>query len=1297
MSDHSSSNLSRPASPVSPIPPTARPYRFNWDPAQRGPESVSGTTEGRDYFAGPSRLNLFNSSSATLASAALPPQWSSSTHGFHAISTVLNNPHKRQAPPKAHSSLPAVAPADLPRVRRKDFDSYLRAITPEWERLEHSNQVNRDVEMQLEGTSTPRAVSGSTPFVQTPGRPLPPLDVVPSVFFQSTFNLGDPRTFNAVTEQDSPGHDPTADPTALSYSLPLLEKFSHYADTVEQHLVREISLRSASFFAALTNLHELQSESEECLERISQLRTLLKDVDDKGAKKGLEVVRKASRMRNIGKVREGVKFVGGMVEMTGVAKGLVAAGQWDQALGVLEEMERLWDAPPDSEPPPPTPTLAKFFPHAKGYSNAIVPGRLSSLPPTPEERPPHELELPPLISLSSLSAFSALPTHLRNLTLEITSSLSAELVSVLRVDLMERITGGTPSPSKRNDNDSLKDRLRPLLRGLTRTKGVREATLSWREVVLDEIRGVIRRHIPAFDITDEESRPAAPSNGGEATPRPGLANHLRNMAHSEFLELIQNIYKSYLNAVQGLHSQGVAFLEVLESTSSKTPVNTTALQDELADILSSAAELSNTQAAKLVILRAEQHAVLNLSEFFTFFNDSWSFVVKCEVICRKMIVGLRGVVISQSKTFLQTFHQARLTQSASLVENEQWEQIDATPAIQHVADVLVDSAVRDVPELLVANDASAAVPASSSSSGSIPSISSLPSLPSSLSTASSADTINGIPASPSAPAVKRTNGMSAAKAKIRLRIEERTFSAVSATSEVLSLLLDYLRVIVNLSMLTTDTMSRAIEFLKAFNSRTCQVVLGAGAMRSAGLKNITAKHLALASQSLSITIALIPYVRETFRRHLSQKQAVMLVEFDKLKRDYQEHQNEIHAKLIAIMGDRLSAHIRTFQTVDWTAPREGVNAYMTVLVKETVTLHKVLSRHLSVAVVEDVMTQVFAAINHRLSEEYAKMVLPSEEARKGLLADARFLHQKLSELKNVRAPSGMLEVVIAELRVPGAVSPSPSVTSFNNTRSTANATANANGNANASASANPRLLANRLRWNSLAANANANGNGNANPSPNPSPSPSVNGSGPSRSNSVAAPITSPTPSVNGTKSPQPPPLLTADSGPAAGFRQVDPGSPRPESPRPESPLPALPPEAFVPIEDPLGATTPTRAAHATPSTPAPALIPTPAPPAPDSTSPPLPSVPENPVPSEAPTVPVPTAPTDASEHSNTADNGIDPTPSAAPDMPAPTESTATADATEPHSQTQDDSNPNPEDNGIARPDRNLTDSPEPAV
>jgi vacuolar protein sorting-associated protein 54 len=49
-------------------------------------------------------------------------------------------------------------------------------------------------------------------------------------------------------------------------------------------------------------------------------------------------------------------------------------------------------------------------------------------------------------------------------------------------------------------------------------------------------------------------------------------------------------------------------------------------------------------------------------------------------------------------------------------------------------------------------------------------------------------------------------------------------------------------------------------------------------------------------------------MREFVRRHLNPKQAVMLIEFDKLKRDFQEHQNEIHAKLVAIMADRLAVH-----------------------------------------------------------------------------------------------------------------------------------------------------------------------------------------------------------------------------------------------------------------------------------------------------------------------------------------------------------------------------------------------------
>lgn len=386
-----------------------------------------------------------------------------------AISTVLNNPHKKQAPPKAHSSLPSVPPADLPRVRRKDFDSYLRAVAPEWDRFERNNQIGKDGSAQLDGVRT----SSDLPR-PTPGRTIPSLNVVPLVFFENPFNLGDPRTFTLITQQRE-----DEDPSSLSHSLPLLEKLSHYADTIEQHLVQEISLRSTSFFAALTNLHDLRSESEECLDRISKLRSLLLDVDEKSAKKGLEVVRQDGKLRNIGKVRNSVKEVGSVVEMTGVAKGLLGAGRWGEALGVIEEMDELWNA--------------KSIPSAapkNGRSN----GSHSFLSPMLESPPPEERRPTISVPLSSLRAFANLPSHLRTLTMEIASSLTTELVHVLRIDLVERMNLGTGSGGGNADIDrTLRDRLKPLLEGLSRTKAMREATISWREVVLGQVRGTIKR------------------------------------------------------------------------------------------------------------------------------------------------------------------------------------------------------------------------------------------------------------------------------------------------------------------------------------------------------------------------------------------------------------------------------------------------------------------------------------------------------------------------------------------------------------------------------------------------------------------------------------------------------------------------------------------------------------------------------------------------------------------------------------------------------------------------------------
>lgn len=418
------------------------------------------------------------------------------------MSNVLNNPHKRHAPPKAHSALPPVQPAVLPRVKRKDFDPYLRAIAPEWDRFVQA--------------ASPRSDAPTTPRLFTP------LHTVPSVFFGPNFDLADPNTFDAVTERVQ-GDEDASDPSSLSYSLPLLEKLSHHADTIEQHLVREISLRSTSFFAALTNLQDLQSESEHCLDRIGKLRTLLNDLDNT-AIRGLHIVRKECRLSNLATVTLAVRELASVVEMSSVARGLVAAAQWGEALDVIDTIQSLFN-------PSPQDAAVSLGPIAKQPTRQLDddPSQLSpTTGSTPSQiRPTTESSPLSSVPLSCLTAFHSLPAHLRVMHTEITLSLTADLVSALKADLLDRVNSGSEASHLVGDTDiSLKDRLRPLLQGLLRTNGIREAIVTWRQVVMSEVKGIMKhvgatsppftiaqeliitlQHLPSFDPDEDETSP----------------------------------------------------------------------------------------------------------------------------------------------------------------------------------------------------------------------------------------------------------------------------------------------------------------------------------------------------------------------------------------------------------------------------------------------------------------------------------------------------------------------------------------------------------------------------------------------------------------------------------------------------------------------------------------------------------------------------------------------------------------------------------------------------------------------
>ena len=109
------------------------------------------------------------------------------------------------------------------------------------------------------------------------------------------------------------------------------------------------------------------------------------------------------------------------------------------------------------------------------------------------------------------------------------------------------------------------------------------------------------------------------------------------------------------------------------------------------------------------------------------------------------------------------------------------------------------------------------------------------------------------------------------------------------------------------------------------------------------------------------------------------------------------------------------------------------------------------------------MSEVFATINHRLSEEYTKIELPTSEAKERcvnshhylrplkcgacsyfafffslnhrLLTDARYLHERFSVLKAPGTPTAVLETLVADKRVatapvsPRPTTPTPTITS----------------------------------------------------------------------------------------------------------------------------------------------------------------------------------------------------------------------------------------------------------------------------
>ncbi|KAG9255426.1 Vps54-like protein-domain-containing protein [Emericellopsis atlantica] len=832
----------------------------------------------------------------------------------------------------------------------------------------------------------------------------PPLSTIPTVYFDEDFHLENPRTFDVVSERSEvirPSQtendnktgldgDAAAPRKALATNAILQEKLSWYMDTIEVHLINSISTASTTFFTALGSLKELHSEAADSVQRIKALRLELEALDKEIVTQGLDIVKKRQREENLRQLNDAVLQLRLIVDGVADCETLVEKGEVDKALDSIDSLEHL-------------------IAGERETSQVVA----------------EDIHLRDLRGATALQGVNA---DLMTLRMRVGKAYEAQFANVLLGDLKKhmeslsstdillrwshaasRARGGharSPSifPSYLTGTEELKRQLAPTIKGLDRAQHVAAAAIIYREIALKEIRNLIRRPLPSSSDDDNESMmsvsTAASGGRGRSSQEKSsiLARNLRALGPDEAEELLATIYVSVTETLRRLTTQTKVILDIasslsaapngdgLKSPPSRSPISSPRLdrnmppfsgfqlQEELhktldvANLLGQAVDVAIDKIVKVLKVRNEQAGSLPLDFFLRYFTINLYFANECEAISGRSGTALKNVVNSHIKDFVQRTRDAEIQKLAQGMESDQWNAKDFSDENAELLGQLLDASTHD-PE------------------------------------AWSERTKIWVPyheiekAERESTASTEPNGSGKDKGRTAT-IDSEKFVLPSSAILCMQGTAQFLHLIAGIPSMTTDIASSLVAYLQLFNSRCTQLILGAGATRSAGLKNITSKHLALAAQALSFISTLIPHVREFVRRHAGSGAGVSSVmgEFDKVRRLLQEHQDSIHQKLVDIMSGRASVHAKGMRNIDWDKQVDGIHPYMETLCKETSTLHRVLTKHLPETSILMIMGPVFGSYKEQLGAALKDADPKTQEGHQSMIRDVEFFTTKLGKV-----------------------------------------------------------------------------------------------------------------------------------------------------------------------------------------------------------------------------------------------------------------------------------------------------------
>uniref|UniRef100_A0A1I8GFH4 Vacuolar protein sorting-associated protein 54 n=1 Tax=Macrostomum lignano TaxID=282301 RepID=A0A1I8GFH4_9PLAT len=159
-----------------------------------------------------------------------------------------------------------------------------------------------------------------------------------------------------------------------------------------------------------------------------------------------------------------------------------------------------------------------------------------------------------------------------------------------------------------------------------------------------------------------------------------------------------------------------------------------------------------------------------------------------------------------------------------------------------------------------------------------------------------------------------------------------------------------------------EVFGHLVELLKHFNSRCCQLVLGAGAIQLVGLKTITTKNLCLAQRSLQLVLAILPHVTNHFVSRLGLPAVCQRALLDTAK-DYGDHSAEISRKLVELMDSKAKQQLAVWQ---FRPPSPSVH------IRSVVQAHCKLHENMAELLPRQQVTEIFLRLHNSFKEDFRR-------------------------------------------------------------------------------------------------------------------------------------------------------------------------------------------------------------------------------------------------------------------------------------------------------------------------------------